>query len=92
MGKGGVAATLCEILLAIFLPPLGVFFKYNCGVSDHIFFFFYFFFFFLKCLFGLNVWIEECLEKRSSVLCLAEEFRFTCRGVYAVRKFSLLCL
>ncbi|XP_024379554.1 salt stress-induced hydrophobic peptide ESI3 [Physcomitrium patens] len=33
MGKGGVAATLCEILLAIFLPPLGVFFKYNCGVE-----------------------------------------------------------
>ena len=33
MGKGGVAATFCEVLIAILLPPLGVFLKYACGVS-----------------------------------------------------------
>ncbi|KAH9549374.1 hypothetical protein CY35_10G015900 [Sphagnum magellanicum] len=30
MGKGGGLATCCDILIAIFLPPLGVFFKYGC--------------------------------------------------------------
>lgn len=37
MGKGGVAATFCEILIAILLPPLGVFLKYACGVSTWMF-------------------------------------------------------
>ncbi|CAM6018460.1 hypothetical protein BDL97_11G020100 [Sphagnum fallax] len=30
MGKGGVLATCCDILIAILLPPLGVFLKYGC--------------------------------------------------------------
>lgn len=30
------AATFCEILIAILLPPLGVFLKYSCGVSINI--------------------------------------------------------
>jgi len=33
MGKGGLAATCCELLLAILLPPLGVFFKYGCAME-----------------------------------------------------------
>jgi hypothetical protein len=32
MGKGKSGATFCEILIAILLPPLGVFLKYACGV------------------------------------------------------------
>jgi uncharacterized membrane protein YqaE (UPF0057 family) len=27
------AATFCEILIAILLPPLGVFLRYSCAVS-----------------------------------------------------------
>ncbi|CAK9256743.1 unnamed protein product, partial [Sphagnum jensenii] len=30
MGKGGGLGTCCDILIAILLPPLGVFFKYGC--------------------------------------------------------------
>jgi hypothetical protein len=32
MGKGKSGATFCEVLIAILLPPLGVFLKYDCGV------------------------------------------------------------
>jgi hypothetical protein len=34
MGKGGGLGTCCDILIAILLPPLGVFFKYGCRVSN----------------------------------------------------------
>lgn len=34
MGKGGDTATCVDILLAIILPPLGVFFKFGCKVSE----------------------------------------------------------
>ncbi|CAK9193640.1 unnamed protein product [Sphagnum troendelagicum] len=30
MGKGGSLGTCVDILIAILLPPLGVFFKYGC--------------------------------------------------------------
>ncbi|KAH9546416.1 hypothetical protein CY35_12G094100 [Sphagnum magellanicum] len=33
MGKGRSGATFCEVLIAILLPPLGVFFKYGCGLE-----------------------------------------------------------
>ncbi|XP_024365985.1 hydrophobic protein RCI2A [Physcomitrium patens] len=33
MGKGGSTATFCEVLLAILLPPLGVFLRYACGLE-----------------------------------------------------------
>jgi hypothetical protein len=38
MGKGGVLATCCDILIAILLPPLGVFLKYGCMVRTQSFF------------------------------------------------------
>jgi hypothetical protein len=38
MGKGGVLATCCDILIAILLPPLGVFLKYGCMVRTLSFF------------------------------------------------------
>ncbi|CAM6037398.1 unnamed protein product [Sphagnum compactum] len=33
MGKGSSGATFCEVLIAILLPPLGVFLKYACGLE-----------------------------------------------------------
>ncbi|CAK9199920.1 unnamed protein product [Sphagnum jensenii] len=33
MGKGSSGATFCEVLIAILLPPLGVFLKYGCGLE-----------------------------------------------------------
>lgn len=32
MGKGKAGATVVEIIIAILLPPLGVFLRYACGV------------------------------------------------------------
>ncbi len=37
MGKGSSGATFCEVLIAILLPPLGVFLKYACGVRSIFF-------------------------------------------------------
>ncbi|CAK9859184.1 unnamed protein product [Sphagnum jensenii] len=33
MGKGGGLGTCVDILIAILLPPLGVFFKYGCRME-----------------------------------------------------------